>query len=212
MQSIVVKAVRIVDFGSSLKSESDNPVDQHVEAVEVTLPEGIPADVVSSVDTSLTPEPKVETVIEVEAVEVTLPEGIPADVVSSVDTSLTPEPKAENGVQIEGKAGFITDYDSDKARAITKKLILTINKEVLDRDAKFVVMEVTVGHKSEDRKYYSELDDLSEKNNIPLINLTSHFLSLGPEYDYHLYGHWDAHGHYIAGERSAHFICDNLFH
>ena len=72
-------------------------------------------------------------------------------------------------------------------------------------------MEVTVGHRSEDRMYYSELSDFSIRHRIPLINLTSYFLSLGPEYDYHLYGHWNAEGHSLAGERSARYICDHLF-
>ena len=138
-------------------------------------------------------------------------EGIADDNVNSVSTAWTTEPRVENPIQIKGKAGIITDFDRDKAQAITEKLISTINKEVLDRNARFVVMEVTVNYKARDRIYYSELEGLSEKHGIPLINLTSYFLSLGPEYDYHLSGHWDSDGHYIAGEHSAEFICDNLF-
>ena len=213
MRSIGNKAIGMVDFSSPSTPASADLVDQHVEGRpgDFAQQEGIADDNVNSAGKVGALEPTIEKVVEVGTGDFTQQEGITDDNVDSVSTAWTTEPRVENPIQIKGKAGIITDFDRDKAQAITEKLISTINKEVLDRNARFVVMEVTVNYKARDRIYYSELEGLSEKHGIPLINLTSYFLSLGPEYDYHLSGHWDSDGHYIAGEHSAEFICDNLF-
>ena len=130
-----------------------------------------------------------------------------------------------------GTAPEIEAFNEYDAWVLTEKLLLTMNREVVDNGAELLIMVVTTDpvyspdisvNKALNlplQNYESRIADIGQRRRIPVLMLSPEFRKYAYKHKVHLHGfvenglgvgHWNELGHDLAGNLASRFICENM--